>query len=149
MSAKRRAERPRDQAARPPPGRPASPGPPGLRFQYLWKIPEAPTSRRDQRPPTEGRWPGGTILGRPAWPCYHLSTDFTWTASDHSKRSVSRVVSSDTRILGRVAWVGPSGLPLALLGPSFQTLHINVPHCLWTGCFPHLTFLALACGSLV
>ena len=39
--------------------------PPGLRFQHMRKIPEEPTSREDQRPSTEGRWPGGTILGRP------------------------------------------------------------------------------------
>ena len=43
------------------------------------------------------------LWGRAAWPYCHLSTDFVWTASDHSRRSVSQVVSSDTRILGQAA----------------------------------------------
>ena len=47
-------------------GRPASPGPPDLRNQHPRNIPKEPTSRKDQRPSTEGRWPGGTILYRPA-----------------------------------------------------------------------------------
>ena len=40
--------------------------PPDLRNQHPRNIPKEPTSRRDQRPSTEGRWPGGTILYRPA-----------------------------------------------------------------------------------
>ena len=55
----------------------------------------------------ELQWPtcgaGRPGLGRPAWPCCHLSTDFAWTAFEHSRRSVSQVVSSDTRILGQAA----------------------------------------------
>ena len=47
-------------------GRPAYLRPPGPRQQHLRKPPREPTSREDQEPSTEGRWPDGTPLGRPA-----------------------------------------------------------------------------------
>jgi len=47
-------------------GRPAYLRLPGPRQKYPRKPPREPTSRRDQEPSTESRWPDGTPLGRPA-----------------------------------------------------------------------------------
>jgi len=69
------------------------------------------------------------LWGQAAWPICHLSTDFAWTASDQSRKSVNRVVSSDAWFLGRAARSGPGGLLPKPLRPPFRrrctsTLHI-------------------------
>ena len=60
VTVERRTKRP------PEAGHPAPTKLPDPKFQHLRKIPEETTSRRDQEPSTEGWWPGGTFLGRPA-----------------------------------------------------------------------------------